>query len=147
MPSRRAVLCGIAGLGSLAGLAGCLDRGPITSFELTSPTIEPEEPPRISTDDNTVVVEGTAWYGSSSCSTLELAHARYHERTGRLDVLVAPADDRTLPVPLGCTDDLASTGYVARIVAGERLRIVTATEHHVHGDAYSTTAGSPRDPL
>ena len=138
---RRRFLAFAAGSGVVAG-AGCLDRIPgiglDTSFELTGAELGVDDPPDVTVDDGTVVVRGTVEYGSSECGTVDLAHAAYETSQARLDLLVAAVDDSWWT--FACTDDLVETGYRVEARAPDALRRVTVTEHHVFGDAYSTTA-------
>ena len=138
---RRRFLALAAGSGVVAG-AGCLDRIPgiglDTSFELTGAELGIDDEPAVTVDDGAVVVRGTVEYGSSECGTVELTHAAYETSQARLDLLVAAADDSWWP--MSCSDDLVATGYRVEATVRDDLRRVTVTEHHVFGDAYSTTA-------
>ncbi|WP_255193353.1 hypothetical protein [Natronobeatus ordinarius] len=138
---RRRFLALAAGSGVVAG-AGCLDRIPgiglDTSFELTGTELGVDDPPDVTVDGDTVVVRGTVEYASSECGTVELAHAAYETSQARLDLLVAAVDDSRWP--MSCSDDLVETGYRIEATVRGDLRRVTVTEHHVFGDAYSTTA-------
>lgn len=145
--NRRQILGFTAGL--LPPLSGCLGSGSTPSvatdsstptsgeFELVDPELEIEAPPEVSVDDDTVTVRGTVQYGSSSCGTVELAHAEYEDSQDRLDLLMVAADNSEDTEE--CTDDLVVTGYRVKTTVAERLRRVAATEHHVFGDTYSTT--------
>ncbi len=138
---RRRFLALAAGSGGVVA-GGCLDRIPgiglDTSFELTGAEVSVDDPPDVTVDDGTVVARGTVEYGSSECGTVELAHAAYESSQARLDLLVAAADDSRWPI--SCSDDLVETGYRVEATVRDDLRRVTVTEHHVFGDAYSTTA-------
>lgn len=88
-------------------------------------------------DGDTVIARGTIEYGSSSCGTVRLAYAEYEMSQDRLDLLIVAADDSEGSE--GCTDDIVRTGYRAEITVDERIRRIVATEHHVFGQAHSTT--------
>ena len=137
---RRAFLAG-TGVLLAAGNAGCLSRVPgiglDTEFEVVDVTVPVDAPPDVTADENTVTARGTIQYGSSSCGTVELAHASYERSQNRLDLLVTAADDSRWP--LGCTDDLVETGYRVEATVARGLRRVAVTEHHVFGQTYSTT--------
>lgn len=141
--NRRTILAG-TGLTFAVGIAGCLDRVPglglDTEFEEVDPELRVDEPPEVTIEDTTVTVRGTIQYGSSSCGTVELAHAGYERSQNRLDLLIVAADDSRWP--LGCTDDLVETGYRVEATVDNDLRRVSVTEHHVFGDTYSTTVDS-----
>lgn len=141
---RRSLLAGV-GSGIVAATAGCLGGGAAVSrFELVNTGLTYDDPPEVSVDDETneIVVRGTVQFGSSTCSTVELAHTDYQSHNDRLDVLVTAADDAL--VGLSCTDDLGSSGYEARIGVDGRVRRVAATEHHAHGETTSTTLSIDR---
>ncbi|WP_293032121.1 hypothetical protein [Natronococcus sp.] len=137
---RRAFLAATAG-GGLAATAGCLEQLPgvglETSFETTAAELRPQDPPDVTVDGDDVVVRGTIEYGSSRCGAIELAHAEYESSQSRLDVLVVAADDSGWTSV--CTDDLVEAGYRLEATVDDDLRRIVATEHHVFGDAYSTT--------
>lgn len=142
---RRAVLAG-AGLTLVAGIAGCsnpVSGGVFTEFEEVGAEIAVDEPPEVTVDGETVTVRGTILYGSSSCGAVDLRHAKYEASQYRLDLLVVAADDSGLT--RGCTDDLVEAGYHVEATVDDSLRRVTATEHHVFGEAYSTTVNSTSD--
>ena len=137
---RRVVLTG--GGCTLVGLtAGCLGRLPTvgvdTEFELVDPAVRVDEPPDVTATERTITARGTVQYGSSSCGTVELAHAAYEQSQRRLDLLIAAADDSS--VALSCTDDLGETGYRLEATVDSTPRRVAVTEHHVFGETYSTT--------
>ncbi|MEY7851859.1 hypothetical protein AB7C87_21955 [Natrarchaeobius sp. A-rgal3] len=138
---RRTALIG-TGLAATTALAGCLDSVPgiarDTEFEEVDAELAIEDPPNVTVDDGTVIVEGTIQYGSSSCGTVELAHTEYGERERRLDLLIV-AETEPSWLPRGCTDDLVETGYRVEVPASDSLHFVAVTEHHVFGEAYSTT--------
>ncbi len=148
--NRRRFLALAAG-SVLVGGAGCLDRVPgvglDTSFELTDVELDIDDEPEV-TVDATVVVRGTVELASSECGTVELAssecgtvelaYAAYESSQDRLDLLVAAADASRWQ--WSCSDDLVETGYRVEATAPDALRRVAATEHHVFGDIYSTTA-------
>ncbi|WP_117365842.1 hypothetical protein [Natrarchaeobaculum sulfurireducens] len=139
---RRKLLVAAAGTGTSA-TAGCLGRFPVvgssvsTAFELVDPTLDLTGDPEVSVEDGTVTARGTVEYGSSECGTVDLAHAEYERSQERLDLLVVAADDAGGAG--GCSDDLAYGGYRLEASVEGLLRRVTVTEHHVFGDAYSTT--------
>ncbi|ELY45566.1 hypothetical protein [Natronorubrum tibetense] len=139
---RRTALAAVA-TGGLSLVAGCLGRLPLvgssvqTEFELVDPELEVEDDPDVRVDDDTVTVLGTVEYASSECGTVDLAHAEYEASQDRLDVLVVAADDGGGLG--GCTDDIVQTGYRLEAAVDGRLRRVSATEHHVFGDTYSTS--------
>ena len=139
MDRRRFLACAAGSV--LVGGAGCLDRIPgvglDASLELTDVELDVDDEPEVAVDA-TVVVRGTVEYGSSECGTVELAHAAYESSQARLDLLVAAVDDSWWQ--LSCSDDLVETGYRVEATAPDALRRVAATEHHVFGDVYSTTA-------
>ena len=89
-------------------------------------------------DDDTIRVSGTVEYASSECGTVDLAHAEYEASQDRLDVFVVAADGGG--GLRGCTDDLVQIGYRLETAVDGRLRRASATEHHVRGDTYSTSA-------
>ena len=140
--NRRALLSVSAGTAASA-TAGCLGRLPAvgssvsTEFELVDPTLDPTGDPKVSVEDGTVTARGTVEYGSSECGTVELAHAEFERSQERLDLLVVAADDAG--GVSGCSDDLVYGGYRLEASVEGPLRRVTVTEHHVFGDAYSTT--------
>lgn len=139
---RRTVLAG-AGIILSTGLGGCVSRirgggGEVsTEFEEVEDALSVDEPPDVSVSDETISAHGTIQYGSSSCGTVELAHAEYEASQERLDILVVAADDSGWT--RSCTDDLVATGYRVTATVDESLRRVAVTEHHVFGDTYSTT--------
>ena len=137
---RRPFLAG-TGMTLVAGVAGCLDRAPgvglDTEFEEVEAQYRVDEPPNVTVDDDTVIARGTIQHGSSSCGTVELAHAAYEKSQSRLDLLIVAADDSRLS--LSCTDDLVETGYRAKATVERDLRRAAVTEHHVFGETYSTT--------
>lgn len=137
---RRAFLAG-TGVTLAAGSAGCLSWVPgiglDTEFEEVEAELRADEPPNVTVEDSTVIARGTIQYGSSSCGTVELAHAEYERSQNRLDLLIVAADDSRWP--LSCTDDLVETGYRVEAAVNRNLRRVAATEHHVFGETYSTT--------
>ncbi|ARS91900.1 hypothetical protein [Natrarchaeobaculum aegyptiacum] len=138
---RRTLLAAAAG--TMGATAGCLNRMPFVgssvdpSFERVSADLAHDEDPQVSVDDGTVTVRGTVEHGSSECGTVDLAHAAYERSQARLDLLVVAADDGSGFG--GCTDDLVHAGYRLEVDAPDGLRRVSATEHHVFGDTYSTT--------
>ncbi|KMT45732.1 hypothetical protein EL22_28100 [Halostagnicola sp. A56] len=136
---RRTALEGI-GIALAPSIAGCLDRVPgiglDTEFEEVKAELRVEDPPDVTVDGDTVIVRGTVQYGSSSCGTVELAHAAYEDSQDRLDLLIVAADDSNWLG--GCTDDLVETGYRVETTTNDDLRRVAVTEHHVSGAAYST---------
>ncbi|QCC55136.1 hypothetical protein [Natronorubrum bangense] len=140
--NRRALLSVTAGTAASA-TAGCLGRLPAvgssvsTEFELVDADLDPSDDPDVTVEDGTVVARGTIEYGSSECGTVELAHAAYEGSQERLDLLVVAADDSSGVG--GCSDDLVYGGYRLEASVEGLLRRVTVTEHHVFGDAYSTT--------
>lgn len=139
---RRTVLAG-AGLTLVAGIAGCsnpVSSGVSTEFEERDVGIAVDEPPEVAVGGETVTVRGTVLYGSSSCGKVDLRHAKYESSQNRLDLLVVAADDSGLV--RSCTDDLVEAGYQIEATVDDSLRRVTATEHHVFGEAYSTTVDS-----
>lgn len=137
----RRTFLATAAIWGFVATAGCLERLPgvglETSFETTAAELPVEEPPDVAVDGDTVTVRGTIRYGSSSCGALELVHADYEDSQSRLDVLVVAADDSGWTS--ACTDDLVEEGYRLEATVGDELRRVAATEHHVFGEAYSTT--------
>ena len=137
---RRAFLAG-TGVLLAAGNAGCLSRVPgiglDIEFEEVDAELRVDQPPDVTVDGDTVTARGTIQYGSSSCGTVELAHASYERSQNRLDLLVVAADDSRWP--LSCTDDLVETGYRVEATVDRGLRRVSVTEHHVFGETYSTT--------
>mgnify|MGYP005857837427 CR=1 FL=1 len=138
--NRRSLLAGV-GLVSLGGFAGCVGRIPgrglSTEFELGDPTHPPDDPPDVTVDGEKVRVRGTVEHGSSSCGTVELAHAAFEGSQRRVDFLVVAADDSgVLP---GCTEDLVHAGYRLDATSPQEPRRVSVTEHHVFGETYSTT--------
>ena len=139
---RRTFLTATTGCGTLA-ISGCLSRLPgfglEAAFETTDPELDTAHPPDITVDGDTIIVLGTIEYGSSECGTAELAHAEYEQSQSRLDLLVVAADDSSGIVSRSCSDDLVQTGYRIEVTAPDDLRRVVATEHHLSGDAYSTT--------
>lgn len=165
----RRRLLGLAGASMATVLAGCLDTPEGQSANSPTPTppqtpangdldvsfelvdIDPGDPDRINPEDEPVVtvdnevevtVEGTIKYGSSSCGTVKLAHAEFERSQHRLDVLVVAADDpEDFPEDevAPCTDDLVQQGYRVELTVDSGLRRVSATEHHVFGETYSTT--------
>lgn len=138
--NRRQVLAS-AGVTLTAGIAGCLDWAPgvglSTEFEKVDAELSLEDPPEVTVDDETVIARGTIQHGSSTCGTVELAHAEYEESQNRLDLLVVAADDSGWTS--SCTDDLVTTGYRAEATVNDDIRRIAVTEHHVFGEAYSTT--------
>jgi hypothetical protein len=106
-------------------------------FELVDPEIDAEAAPEVEVDGSTVTARGTVQYGSSTCGTVELAHAGYESSQDRLDLLVVAADDPGAGAE--CTDDIDAAGYRLEATVDGRLRRVAATEHHLFGSAYSTT--------
>lgn len=138
--NRRRLLA-ITGATVASATAGCLDwipgRGLTTSFERVRTDVPVDEPPEVTVDDDTVLAQGTVEHGSSSCGTVELAHASYEDSQERLDLIVVAADDSGLW--LSCTDDLVEAGYRVEATVDRSLRRVAVTEHHAFGEAYSTT--------
>lgn len=138
---RRALL-GAAGAALTGSLAGCLDAVPglrlDVEFERTEAELAVDEPPVVTVDGGQIVVRGTLRHASDDCGAVELAHATHERSQNRVDFLVVAADDAGLG--LSCHDDVVEAGY--RIEASVRggVRRATATEHHLFGDAYSTTA-------
>ena len=138
--NRRTFLAS-TGLTLAVGITGCLDRVPgiglNTEFEEVDAELRVDDPPDVTVEDTTVTARGTIQYGSSSCGTVELAHAEYEDSQNRLDMLIVAADDSRWP--FGCTDDLVETGYRVEATVNSDLRRVAVTEHHVFGETYSTT--------
>lgn len=138
---RRTFLASTGG-GIATGGAGCIDSIPEVGldvdFERVAVQYAATDPPRVTLEDETVVVEGTVEYGSSDCARLELTHAEYEGSQDRLDVLVAGVDVRFWRVG-GCHDDLVSSGYRVEATRDGGFRYVSATEHHAFGHAYSTS--------
>ena len=138
--NRRTMLAS-TGLVLSGTVAGCLDRVPgiglDARLEPADVELAVEDPPDVTVDGDTVIVRGTIQYGSSRCGTIELAHAGYEDSQDRLDLLIVAADDA--PWIGGCTDDLVEGGYRVEASVPGRLRRIAVTEHHVFGDAYSTT--------
>ena len=140
--NRRTLLAATAGTAASA-TAGCLGRLPVvgssvsTAFERVDPALDPTDDPEVSVEDGTVTARGTVEYGSSECGTVDLAYAEYERSQERLDLLVVAADDSSTVG--GCSDDLVYGGYRLEAAVEGLLRRVTVTEHHVFGDAYSTT--------
>lgn len=127
-----------SGITASAGNLGRVRGGNIDAeFELVDAELAVDDPPEVTFDDGTVSVRGTVQYGSSSCGTAELAHVGYEASQSRIDVLVVAADDSG--VGMACTDDLVETGYLVEVSIDDDLRRIAATEHHVFGEAYSTT--------
>lgn len=139
---RRTILAAAA-VGVAGGAAGCLNRVPLVgssvepTFERVPADLAHDADPEVTVDDGTVTVRGTVEHGSSECGTVDLAHAAYERSQARLDLLVVAADDGSGFG--GCTDDLVHAGYRLEVDAPDGLRRVSATEHHVFGDTYSTT--------
>ncbi|WP_238593254.1 hypothetical protein [Natronobacterium lacisalsi] len=141
---RRRFLAGTAALGAV-GTAGCLSGSDLpvvgssvdTEFERTDAELAAHEPPEVTVDGNTVAVRGTIEFGSSECGTVDLAYTEYEYSQERLDLLVVAADDSG--VRTGCSDDLVEAGYRLEATVNEGVRRVSATEHHVFGETYSTT--------
>lgn len=138
--NRRQVLAS-AGATLTAGIAGCLDRVPgvglSTEFEKVDAELPLEDPPEVTVDDGTVIARGTIQYGSSTCGTVELAHAEYERSQNRLDLVVVAADDSGWFS--SCTDDLVTTGYRVEATVNDDLRRIAVTEHHRYNGVYSTT--------
>lgn len=138
---RRDLLAAVGAGATTLASAGCLDVVPglglDVEFETTDARLEADDPPAVTVDGDDVVVEGTVRHGSSSCGTVELAHAEYESSQDRLDLLVVAADDSTLP--LSCTDDLVSAGYRVEATVRGGVRRVSVTEHDVFGETASRT--------
>jgi len=138
--NRRSILTGIGSI-SLGGLAGCVGRIPgvglSTEFELVDATLAPDDPPDVTVDGDQIFVRGTVEHGSSSCGTVELAHAAFERSQRRVDLVVVAADDSG--VRRGCTADLVHAGYQLDATSPREPRRVSVTEHHVFGETYSTT--------
>jgi hypothetical protein len=122
--NRRSLL-GLAA-GAVVGSAGCVgnddatpepDTSPSSTsgstsaesvesveFELVDPEMDAEAAPEVEVDGSTVTARGTVQYGSSTCGTVELAHAGYESSQDRLDLLVVAADDPGAGAE--CTDDI-----------------------------------------
>ena len=154
---KRRSLLGLAA-GAVVGSAGCVgnddatpepDTSPSSTsgstsaesvesveFELVDPEMDAEAAPEVEVDGSTVTARGTVQYGSSTCGTVELAHAGYESSQDRLDLLVVAADDPGAGAE--CTDDIDAAGYRLEATVDGRLRRVAATEHHLFGSAYST---------
>ena len=110
--NRREPLAG-GSIALVAATAGCLDRLPgiglDVAFETTDVDLPVGEPPEVTVDGDTVTARGTVQYGSSSCGTVELAHAGYERSQSRLDLLVVAGDESGWS--RACTDDLVERGY------------------------------------
>lgn len=136
----RTVLVDI-GLAFTLSSAGCLNRVPgigiDTEFKEVEAELRVEDPPNVTVDGDTVLVQGTVQYGSSSCGMVELAHAAYEDSQDRLDLLIVAADDSNGLG--GCTEDLVEMGYRVEATTNDDLRCIAVTEHHVFGETYSTT--------
>lgn len=137
---RRAFLAGSGA--TLAGVtAGCLDSVPgiglDTDFEEVDPEHDPEEPPHVTVDGDTVIAQGTVSYGSTDCADVELAYAEYESSQGRLDLLVTGGDEWSLSG--GCNDAVGNSGYRVEATHDDGFRYVSVTEHQLHGETYSTT--------
>jgi predicted dinucleotide-binding enzyme len=150
--NRRSLL-GLAA-GAVVGSAGCVENDDATEpdsssastsaesvdsveFQLVDPERDAEAAPEVDVDENTVTARGTVRYASSTCGTVELAHAEYEASQDRLDLLVVAGDDPDAGSE--CTEDIDAAGYRLEATVGGRLRRVAATEHHAFGNAYSTT--------
>lgn len=138
--NRRVVLGALSGvIGATAGCLGGSGREGDTEFELVDPVYAVDDPPDVAVEGDTVRIEGTVRYASSSCGTAELVYDGYERFQRRVDVLVVAAD--AVDDADGCTDDLVDTGYRAVVSLPENARRVAATEHHAFGDAYSAAVG------
>jgi hypothetical protein len=132
---RRAFLGGVFGSSLVAVLAGCMDRSGVVESSVvhaeprrvrgTRPTVVAFDP-----DDTAVHVRGFMRYGSSSCNRVGLENVAYDAGERHLEVVLASVDDQVLPLPMGCTADMAATWYRAtvRFADGlpERVTVVEA---------------------
>lgn len=135
--NRRMYLSSVATI-TLPLTTGCLDSFRVqTTFEHTPTGVDVTDPPVVELENRSVRARGTVRYGSSNCGTIELAHAQYERSQQRLDLLVVAANDSW--IPRSCHDDLVDGGYRLEAQVRSSLRRVTVTEHHVFGEAYSTS--------
>jgi hypothetical protein len=133
--NRRTFLAGVTGAGGLAGLGGCLGLGsdgdsgggPVRlqgyDFEVdVDRGRERAGDPTIVTFDDAVDevrATGFAYYGSSSCDTLDAGAVSYDRDDGRLRATVEARPKNgplgflpfDVPLPVGCTADMAGTTY------------------------------------
>jgi hypothetical protein len=108
-----------------------------TEFATTDPRLSVEAAPEVEEADGVITAAGTVRYGSSVCGTAALVYAGYERSQSRLDLLVGAVDGTESARE--CTDDLADTGYRVTATVDDSPRRVAVTEHHVFGEAYSTT--------
>jgi hypothetical protein len=106
-------------------------------LSLVETDIKSAEPPVVEKTETGITVRGRVSYGSTNCGTVRVAHAKYQETQNRVDVLVVAGDARNKPN--GCSDAVTSSGYEVEVTYPEQASHVAVTEHHVFGEAYSTT--------
>jgi hypothetical protein len=133
--NRRSFLAVMAGTGALGGLGGCLgltgggdsDGGPVRlqgyDFEVdVDRGRERAGNPTVVAFDETVEevrATGFAYYGSSSCDTLGVRTVAYDPEDDRLRATVEARSKNgplgvlpfDVPLPVGCTADMAGTTY------------------------------------
>jgi hypothetical protein len=133
MGRRRFLGSAVAG-GISTALAGCLDRSGVvgSSVEHVEPRrVRGTRPTVVAFDDDglAVRVTGFMYYGSSSCNRVGLDRVAYDAGERHLDVALTSVDDQVLPIPMGCTADLAATWYRATVrFADELPKRVTVVE-------------------
>lgn len=76
-------------------------------------------------DEDTVIVEGVGWYGSSRCGYLDALSPEYEEESATLSVEVVDRRDQDEAGEAGCGDDAATDSYrvVVRFDEGVPRRI------------------------
>lgn len=123
---RRSFLGGVLGLSVAAALAGCLNRSGVVGSSVehveprrvrgTQPTVVAFDP-----DATAVHVRGFMRYGSSSCNRVGLGDVAYDAGRDHLEVVLESVDDQVLPLPRGCTADMAATWYHATVRFADEL--------------------------